>query len=422
MQTERFDFAGAGGQQLSGRLDRPDGEARAFALFAHCFTCDKTTKAAVRISRTLAGHGLGVLRFDFSGLGESEGQLTGFSANVQDLIAAAAAMAARGMAPTLLVGHSLGGAAALAAAGDIVSVKAVATVGAPADPAHVLKQLGDSLATIERDGAAQVNIGGRPFVVRRELVDDARMQNLKGRVAGLHRALLVLHAPADAIVGVENASEVFVAARHPKSFVSLDTADHLLTRNADADYAAEVIAAWASRYVSLAAPEQSAKAAPGVLVEDTGVGKFQVQVTVGSVRFFADEPVNVGGLGSGPSPHELVSAGLGACTAMTARLYAERKGWPLEHTRVSVSHEKIDGQDPPDVFHRRIAFEGPLDAGQTARLFEIADRCPVHRALEHGSRVETAPLATPANISPEAAGANAREHFQDMEAECRAAG
>ena len=423
MQTERFDFAAADGHRLSGRLDRPDGAVRAFALFAHCFTCDKSSRAAVHISRALADRGIAVLRFDFSGLGESGGELTGFSANVQDLIAAAGAMAARGMAPALLVGHSLGGAATLAAAGEIVSVKAVATVGAPADPAHVLKQLGDSVEAIERDGAAQVNIGGRPFMVRRELVDDARMHDLKGRVAHLHRALLVLHAPADEVVGVENASEIFLAARHPKSFVSLDSADHLLTRNADAEYAADVIAAWVSRYVG--APVMKPPAAPpasGVLVEETGAGKFQVQVSARGTRFFADEPADVGGLGSGPTPYELVAAGLGACTAMTVRLYAERKGWPLEHVRIVVCHDKVDGQTPPDVFRRRIGFEGPLSAEQIARLFEIADKCPVHRTLEGGSKVETEPLASAPKVPAAAAAANAREHFQDMDAECQAAG
>jgi putative redox protein len=326
------------------------------------------------------------------------------------------------MAPALLVGHSLGGAAALAAASEIASVRAVATIGAPVDPAHVLTQLGDSLAAIERDGAAQVNIGGRPFVVRRALIDDARMQDLRDRVTHLRRALLVLHAPADAIVGVENASEIFLAARHPKSFVSLDTADHLLTKNADADYAAEVIAAWASRYVAASAAELPAEPpAAGVLIEETGAGMFQVEVNAHRTRFFADEPADVGGLGSGPSPYELVAAGLGACTAMTARLYAGHKGWPLQRTRVAVTHEKDARQTPPDIFKRRIAFEGPLDADQTARLFQIADRCPVHRTLVGGATVQTATLARDPPATPAEAEAQAEEHFRDMDAACRAA-
>jgi uncharacterized OsmC-like protein/fermentation-respiration switch protein FrsA (DUF1100 family) len=426
MQTEVVAFTNRRGQRIAARLDRPDGIAQAFALFAHCFTCDKTSKAAVRISHALAGLGIAVLRFDFTGLGESDGELTGFSADVQDVIDAASHMASQGMAPALLIGHSLGGAAVLAAAGDVASAKAVATIAAPADPAHVLKLFGANLTAIERDGAAQVQIGGRPFTVRRDFVDDARMHDLKARIGALRRALLILHAPADAIVGVENATEIFLAARHPKSFVSLDTADHLLTKSADADYAAGVIAAWASRYVGLHAAAPTSDTPPealcaGVLVEETGAGKFQVRVSIRGAHLIADEPADVGGLGSGPSPYELVAAGLGACTAMTTRLYAERKGWPLQRTRVVVSHEKVDGQTPADVFHRQIAFEGPLDADQIARLFEIADKCPVHRTLEAGSRVETTPLAADPP-SPAAAKAEADEHFREMDAACNEAG
>ena len=423
MQTEPIAFTNARGQKIAARLDRPDGAAHAFALFAHCFTCDKTSKAAVRISRALAGLGLAVLRFDFTGLGESEGELTGFSGDVQDLIDAAAYMAGQSMAPALLIGHSLGGTAALAAAGDIASVKALAVIGSPAEPEHVLKLFGADLASIERDGEGVVNIGGRPFTVRRDFVEDARMQGVKARIGALHRSLLILHSPIDQVVGVENATEIFLAARHPKSFVSLDNADHLLTRNADADYAADVIAAWASRYVGLAAPDAPAEAttgAPcaGALVEETGAGQFQVGVRNRGTHFFADEPADVGGLGTGPSPYELVSAGLGACTSMTARLYADRKGWPLKRTRVVVSHDKVDGQTPADVFRREIAFEGPLDAEQVARLFEIAGKCPVHRTLETGSKVETGPL--PADPpSPAAAQVAADEHFREMDQACR---
>ena len=423
MQTEAITFTNSRGRKLAARLDRPDGAAHAYALFAHCFTCDKTSKAAVRISRALAGLGLATLRFDFTGLGESEGELTGFSADVQDLIDTAAYMAARGMAPGLLVGHSLGGTAALAAAGDIASVKAVAVIGSPAEPAHVLKLFGADLAAIERDGQGEVRIGGRPFIVRRDFVEDARMHDLKARIHGLRRALLILHSPVDNVVGVENATETFLAARHPKSFVSLDTADHLLTRNADADYAAQVIAAWASRFVGAAAPAPALPDCAGVLVEETGAGKFQVEARVRGTRIIADEPIDVGGLGSGPSPYELVAAGLGACTSMTVRLYAERKGWPLKRTRVVVGHEKVDGQTPPDVFHRQIGFEGSLDAEQRAKLLDIAGKCPVHRTLEAGSRVETTTLpADPPPPAPSAVEAEADDHFHEMDEACRDAG
>ena len=423
MRTEKLEFPNGQGQMLAARLDRPDGTARAYALFAHCFTCDKTAKAAVRISRALAGLGVAVLRFDFTGLGESEGELGGFSANVQDLIAAAAHMEGLGHAPALLIGHSLGGAAVLAAAGEIASATAVATIGAPAEVDHVLKLLGDGVARIEAEGSAEVKIGGRPFTIGRDFVEDARVHDLPERVAQLHRALLVLHSPVDAVVGIDNASKIFLAARHPKSFISLDAADHLLTRAEDADYAATVIAAWAGKYLPMVADAPAETPDGAVLVEETGAGKFQVQVSVHGSSFVADEPIDVGGLGSGPSPYELVSAGLGACTSMTLRLYAERKGWPLERTRVAVRHDKIAGQTPPDTFARQIALEGPLDAEQTARLLEIADKCPVHRTLEGGSQVTTAPFPEPPPAADaKAAETEADEHFKDMDAECRKAG
>jgi len=423
MRSEKIEFANAAGQKLAARLDQPDGAARAYALFAHCFTCDKTAKAAVRISRALAGLGVAVLRFDFTGLGDSEGELTGFSANVQDLVFAARHMERLGRAPALLIGHSLGGSAALAAAGDIASVRAVATIGAPAEVEHVLKLLGEDLARIEAEGAAEVKIGGRPFTIGRDFLDDARMHDLLGRVAHLRRALLVLHSPADAVVGIENASKIFLAARHPKSFVSLDDADHLLTRGEDADYAAAVIAAWAGKYLPMSVDVPAEAPDGAVLVEETGAGKFQVQISAHGSRLFADEPADVGGLGSGLSPYELVSAGLGACTSMTLRLYAERKGWPLTRTRVAVRHDKITGQSPPDTFARQIGLEGPLDAKQTARLFEIADKCPVHRTLEGGSRITTEPFPVPPPaVDERAVAAEADEHFRDMDAECRKAG
>ncbi len=420
MQSRPFDFANGRGQTLSARLDLPGGTPRAYALFAHCFTCDKTSKAAVRISRALAEAGVGVMRFDFTGLGESEGEVTGFSANVDDLVAAAKHMAEHAGAPELLIGHSLGGAAVLAAAGDIASAMAVATIGAPAEPAHVLHLVGDEgVRAIETGGKAAVNIGGRPLTLDRAFLDDARMTTLAERIHRLGRALLVLHSPIDAIVGIDNASAIFLGARHPKSFISLDKADHLLTKGPDADYAAGVIAAWASHYIGMGA-DRAAEAPDGaVQVEETGAGKFQVEVAVHGTRFLADEPVDVGGLGSGPSPYELVAAGLGACTCMTVRLYADRKGWPLARVRASVRHEKVAGRTPADVFHRKIAFDGTLDAEQRAKLCEIADKCPVHRTLESGARVVTNVLADAVEpVDPATVAAVADEHFHDMEAAC----
>jgi len=416
MPTERFDFTGAQGQKMSGRLDLPDGRARGFALFAHCFTCTKSSIAAVRIARALTLRGLGVLRFDFAGLGESSGDFaaSSFSGDVRDLIAAAQQMAAHGIAPKLLIGHSLGGAAALAAAVELPELAAVAVIGAPFDVQHVTHLFEGELAAILEKGEAKVDLGGHPFTIRRSFVDDLRAQDQGARVAKLRRPLLILHAPGDQIVGIDNASGIFLAARHPKSFISLDGADHLLTRAADAEYAASVIAAWGARYLG-GAPEVAPEIAAGhVVVAETGAGRFQVEVAAGRTRFLADEPVAVGGLGSGPSPYELLSAALGACTAMTLRLYAEQKKWPLTRVRVEVRHEKRRDRTPPDLFTRAIALEGALDATQRARLSEIAGRCPVHRTLAAGAGIATVAIG---ETSIAAAGGG-DAHAQDMAEAC----
>jgi putative redox protein len=404
MPSRAFDFTGAAGQKLSGRLDLPDHPPRGYALFAHCFTCTKNSLAAVRITRALAARGFGVLRFDFTGLGSSEGRFAdgGFSGDVSDLLSAANQMTAAGMAPNLLVGHSLGGAAVLAAAAELPKIAAVATVAAPFDVQHVTALFKGGLETILEKGEAEVNLGGRPFTIRRSFIDDLRNHDQGARIARLHHPLLVLHSPLDQTVGIDNASSIFLAARHPKSFVSLDTADHLLTREADAVYAADVVATWASRYLAPAAATDATDPVQGeVLVQETGTGKFQVEVQAGQARFLADEPVAAGGLGSGPGPYDLLSAALGACTAMTLRLYADQKQWPLTRTRVAVSHTKDKERKPADLFRRSIALEGPLDDAQRARLLEIAEKCPVHRTLQSGSAIETAEAPTP--IVPSAA-------------------
>ncbi|RJF94924.1 alpha/beta fold hydrolase [Oleomonas cavernae] len=415
MPTEAFDFTGSEGQALSGRLDLPEGPARSYAIFAHCFTCTKDSVAAVRIARALAARGIGVLRFDFTGLGHSEGIFSegGFSGDMRDLLAAARALEASGRPPRLLIGHSLGGAAVLAAAGELPLVRAVATIGAPFDVGHVTGQFGDSLGEIVEKGEAKVNLGGRPFTVRRNFVDDLKNHDQKARIHDLHRALLVMHAPLDDIVGANNATAIFTAARHPKSFISLDDADHLLTRQRDADYAADVIAAWASRYV-----DQMAEAAPaseGIVVEATGNGRYQVQVSAGGNRFLADEPAKDGGLGSGPSPYDLLCAALGACTVMTLRMYADQKGWALPPLKVTVGHTKDKARTPPDLFSRGIAFEGALPDDMKARFLEIADRCPVHRTLERGAKVETIDNSKPAAPSIDDA---ADQHMLDMAEAC----
>jgi uncharacterized OsmC-like protein/alpha-beta hydrolase superfamily lysophospholipase len=393
MPAERFDFLNAQGQNLAALLDRPAAEPRAYALFAHCFTCGKDIHAARRIAEGLTGLGIAVLRFDFTGLGSSEGEFanTTFSSNVADLVAAANALRRDARAPAILIGHSLGGAAVLAAASEVAEARAVVTIAAPCDPDHVTGLFKDRLAEIGAKGDIEVSLAGRPFRISRGFVDDVAEQKLAERIANLRKALLIFHSPTDEIVGIDNASRIFAAAKHPKSFVSLAGADHLLSRRSDAAYVADVIRAWAERYLD--APEAVARPPERsgvVVVRETRQGRFQQEVTVGPHRFLADEPVDAGGLDSGPGPYDLVLAGLGACTAMTLRLYAERKALPLEGVTVELSHAKIHAADCEacetkegkiDRIERAIAFTGRLDADQRRRLMEIADKCPVHRTL-----------------------------------------
>ena len=400
MPTEHFTFAGHGGAKLSARLDLPDGPHLATALFAHCFTCGKDIPAARRISGHLASLGFAVLRFDFTGLGHSEGEFanTDFTSNIEDLILASDALSQRGMTPSLLVGHSLGGAAVLKAATQLPEVKAVATIGAPFDPGHVIRNFEEALPRIEADGSAEVELGGRPIRIGKSFVHDVRSESLSRSLAGLKAALLVLHAPRDEIVSINNASDIFLAARHPKSFVSLDDADHLISRAEDATYAASVIAAWVGRYIDLTPPPVPDDIPEGVLrVSEADPKGFLQDVISGSGHhLLADEPKSFGGTDKGPSPYALVSAGLGACTSMTIRMYARRKGWPLDHVVVEVSHDKahaVDAQsgnaEKIDLFRRVITLEGALDDDQRARLLEIADKCPVHRTLERRNEIET---------------------------------
>ena len=405
MPAERFDFSNAEGLRLAGLLDSPPGEARAYALFAHCFTCGKDVHAAKRIAEGLNGLGIAVLRFDFTGLGSSEGEFanTTFSSNVADLIAAADQLRRVKRAPAILIGHSLGGAAVLAAAAAVPEARAVVTIAAPSDPGHVTDLFRDRLDEIKADGEVEVTLSGRPFRIRRAFLDDVAEQELSGRVAALRKALLILHSPTDEIVGIDNASRIFLAARHPKSFVSLTGADHLLSRRSDSAYVANVIAAWAERYLD-AAPQESA-AEPGdaglVTVRETGQGRLQQEITTGAHRFLADEPVAAGGADSGPNPYDLLLAALGACTAMTLRLYAERKALPLDRVTVKLRHAKIHAADCAacetkegkiDQIERGIVLEGALDADTRKRLLEIADKCPVHRTLTSEVDIATSEL------------------------------
>jgi putative redox protein len=403
MPTERFQFTGSEGQQLAAALDLPEREPLAYALFAHCFTCGKDVLAAKRIAVALAAKGIAVLRFDFTGLGSSEGDFANstFSSNVTDLVRAADHLRETRKAPAILIGHSLGGAAILAAAGQIPEARAVVTIAAPSDPAHVTGLFADSVEDIRKNGESEVSLAGRPFRIKREFLDDIAEHGLMVHVAKLHKALLVMHAPTDDTVGIDNATRIFVTAKHPKSFVSLAGADHLLSNKNDAAYVADVIAAWATRYLDPVAPEQTiatGEAPRNVVVRETRNSKLQQTITTGPHRLLADEPVAAGGEDTGPGPYDFLLASLGACTSMTMRLYADRKSLPLERVTVTLKHQKIHAEDCAecetkagmlDQIDRVIAMEGALDAEQRKKLMEIADKCPVHRTLTSEIRIVT---------------------------------
>jgi uncharacterized OsmC-like protein/fermentation-respiration switch protein FrsA (DUF1100 family) len=393
--NERFQFPGAEGQQLAASLDLPEGQPVAYALFAHCFTCGKDVLAARRIAVALAAKGIAVLRFDFTGLGSSEGDFANstFSSNVADLVRAADHLRRTRKAPAILIGHSLGGAAVLAAAAQIPDAKAVVTIAAPSDPAHVTGLFADRIEDIRKHGKVEVSLAGRPFNIKREFLDDIAEHNLMTHVAMLHKALLIMHSPTDDTVGIDNATRIFVAAKHPKSFVSLAGADHLLSDRRDGMYAADVIAAWAERYLDPALLEAAAdpgEAPRNVVVRETRKSKFQQTVSIGPHRLLADEPIAAGGEDTGPGPYDFVLAGLGACTSMTMRLYADRKSLPLERVTVTLKHSRIHAEDCADCetragmldqIDRTIAMDGALDSEQRGKLMEIADKCPVHRTL-----------------------------------------
>ena len=401
MSHERFQFTSSAGHQLAAALDTPDGPIRAYALFAHCFTCGKDVLAAKRIAVALAAEGIAVLRFDFTGLGSSEGDFANatFSSNVADLVRAADHLRETRQAPAILIGHSLGGAAVLAAASEIADAKAIVTIAAPSDPAHVTGLFKDSLEAIRRDGSAEVSLAGRPFRINSSFLDDIAEQRLLDKVKHLHKALLVMHSPVDDTVGVDNATRIFVTAKHPKSFVSLDHADHLISNKDDAAYIAEVIASWAGRYVAGPAAVPEANDGPrNVVVRETRTSKLQQSIALGPHHLTADEPVSVGGQDSGPGPYDLLLAALGACTSMTMRLYADRKFLPLDRITVTLRHSKIHAEDCAecetkvgliDQLEREIHMDGALDDEQRKRLMEIADKCPVHRTLTSEIRIVT---------------------------------
>ncbi len=408
MQTRRISFAGTGGM-LDARLELPSAEPRAYALFAHCFTCSKDTVAASRISRALAERGIAVLRFDFTGLGGSDGDFsnTNFSSNIQDLHNAVAYLRETATAPGILIGHSLGGAAVLSAAGDLPEAVAVVTIGAPSDPAHVEHLFKQQVDNIAVRGEQEVELGGRRFLIRQQFLEDIAEQRLTDKIRRLRRALLILHSPQDDIVGVEHARTIFEAALHPKSFISLDGSDHLITRRQDADYVAAVVSAWVDRYLAPRKEDDEARDQQprSVSVAEAGEGGFAQHVTIGPHTLRGDEPAAFGGQDTGPSPYDFLLAALGTCTSMTLRMYAQHKQLPLEHVAVELSHQKIHARDCMecetqsgriDRIDRVIRMSGELDAAQRKRLLAIADKCPVHKTLHSEVLIST----VEADVSP----------------------
>ncbi|WP_306254007.1 bifunctional alpha/beta hydrolase/OsmC family protein [Parvularcula sp. IMCC14364] len=401
----KLSFPGASGADLAARLDLPTGHIRAYALFAHCFTCSKDLIGARKISEALTRQGIAVMRFDFTGLGDSGGDFasTNFSTNLADLASAVSFLRDTYKAPAILIGHSLGGRAILSMAADVPEAKAVVTIGSPESPAHVTHQFAEQLDVIRKQGEAAIRLGERPFTIRRQFLDDLEKHSLADISRQQHYALLVMHSPTDTIVGIENATGIFTSARHPKSFVSLDTADHLLSNRKDATYAATVIGGWASHYIDDDESTEEEETETGIVeLSETGLGKFQNTVRVGPHKLLADEPLDMGGLGSGPSPYEFLSTALGACTNMTLRMYADHKKIPLDRVAIRVRHFKTHGRDSEsaagdkdapaaklDHFEREIALEGDFDDKTRARLLEIADKCPVHKTLETGAKVLT---------------------------------
>ena len=401
MKNKKVSFTNKNGDSLSGRLELPiSGKPAAYAIFAHCFTCTKNIKAAGIISRALAAQQIATLRFDFTGLGQSAGDFaeSTFSSDVADLICAAQFLEQQFEAPQLLVGHSLGGAAVLHAASSIDSAKAVVTIGSPFDPQHVTHLLSSSIDEINQQGEARVNLGGQEFTVKKSFIDDLKNQDPAKTIGELNRALLILHSPTDTTVSIDSAAKIYSAARHPKSFITLDPADHLLMKEQDARYAAHLISTWAQRYMILEANSEDIKTEENVIISKTGTEGFYTEINANGHSLVADEPSSVGGSNLGPTPYDYLMASISACTTMTLQMYAKRKGIQLNSAKVRVTHSKVYAQDCEtcetsnqkiDKFTRELELEGELTDQQAQRMLEIADKCPVHKTLHSNVQIET---------------------------------
>ncbi len=394
MKNTKFNIENDKGLVLQAYLELPANQKpNHYAIFAHCFTCTSTLSAVKNISRALTHHGFGVVRFDFTGLGRSEGEFaeSHFSANVSDLISVSNYLASHFEAPALLVGHSLGGAAVLAAAAQLDHVKAVATIGAPSTVSHVTHLFSHGLEEVKQKGEVEVDIGGRPFKINQEFVDDFGKTDLPAIVKELRKPLLIMHSPIDTIVGIKNAEQLYHSAHHPKSFITLDNADHLLSKSTDSNYAGHVIGAWVSRYFP-PQENQMLETKGEQLVGHLNLREDNFTTTIQTKKhsLIADEPESFGGDDYGPSPYEYLNAGLAACTVMTLKLYAERKKWDLQEVYVYISHSRKHSDDlnievdrPTFLDHisKKLEFVGDLDESQKQRLKEIASKCPVHKTL-----------------------------------------
>lgn len=395
MNTQELKIKNRDGVELSATIDFPSNQKPSqIAIFSHCFTCTSNLNAVRNINRALTQNGFAVVRFDFTGLGKSGGDFKNshFEANVEDLVDVHQYITENYFAPEFIVGHSLGGSAAIVAAHKIPALKAVCTIGSPADVEHTTKHFKSQVKELEDNGETQVTIGGREYSVNQNFVDGFKKHKLPEIIKSLKKPILIFHSPIDEVVGVYNAQEIYENAMHPKSFVSLDDADHLLSKKEDSLYVGNVISSWVSRYLPKKQkekqdPEKHQLVANLNLVED----KFTTSISTDDHTLLADEPVSLGGDNFGMSPYELVSAGLAACTTMTLKLYAERKKWSLKDVKVYLSHakEKNEQGETVDVFKKEIEIKGAVDDTQKDRLIEIASKCPVHKTLVNTSQIYT---------------------------------